>query len=108
MVGFALTYAMMLTGMLNGLARNAADFELRMNSIERLNYYINVEPEEDEMVLVEQTAPSWPTKGTIRIRDVEARYKENQDHVLKEINCEIRGAEKIGIVGRTGAGKVNN
>lgn len=106
---------MMLTGMLNGLVRFATELEIRMNSIERLNYYINVKPEEEnsEIILISDkeeksnrgSGSAWPTRGQIEIRDLKARYMEGQDPVLNGVSCKILAGEKIGVVGRTGAGK---
>lgn len=48
---------------------------------------------------------SWPQKGSIKFVNYGLRYREDLDFVLKDINCEINPGEKIGIVGRTGAGK---
>jgi ATP-binding cassette subfamily C (CFTR/MRP) protein 1 len=47
----------------------------------------------------------WPKKGDIIVRDVELRYRPKSEKVLKGLSFEIKGGEKIGIVGRTGAGK---
>ena len=48
---------------------------------------------------------SWPQKGAIEIENVEARYREKTELVLKGLNLKIEGGSKIGVVGRTGAGK---
>ena len=48
---------------------------------------------------------SWPQKGAIEIQNVEARYREKTELVLKGLNLNIEGGSKIGVVGRTGAGK---
>ena len=47
----------------------------------------------------------WPSGGSVRFEDYSTRYKEDLDLVLKRVNIEIGSAEKVGIVGRTGAGK---
>ena len=47
----------------------------------------------------------WPTKGSIEFKDVELRYRPNTDLVLKGLSLVIEGGSKVGIVGRTGAGK---
>ena len=48
---------------------------------------------------------SWPQKGEIEIEDIHARYREKTELVLKGLNLKIEGGTKIGVVGRTGAGK---
>ena len=47
----------------------------------------------------------WPNQGTIKFEDVRLRYRPNTDEVLRGLSFEIEGGKKIGIVGRTGAGK---
>jgi len=48
---------------------------------------------------------SWPRIGNIEVKDLSLRYRPNTDLVLKKCSFHIHGGEKIGIVGRTGAGK---
>ena len=47
----------------------------------------------------------WPTEGKIQLSDVRLRYRPTTDMVLKGLNVSIKGGEKVGVVGRTGAGK---
>lgn len=51
---------------------------------------------------------NWPSQGKIDIKDLKVKYREDLDYVLKGINFEIKGGEKVGVVGRTGAGKNNS
>lgn len=44
----------------------------------------------------------WPAKGEIEISDLQLRYRPGLDLVLKNISCNIRAREKVGICGRTG------
>jgi ATP-binding cassette subfamily C (CFTR/MRP) protein 1 len=107
-LGLSLSYALMMTGIINGLARAFVDFEIRMNNIERISHYIAIKPEEDSSLisLIEDSEEvkenRWPTKGSIDIISLEARYKADQDPVLKNVSISIKSAEKVGIVGRTG------
>ena len=48
---------------------------------------------------------NWPSKGAIEIKNVKLRYRPTTDVVLKGLNVNIKGGEKVGVVGRTGAGK---
>ncbi|XP_062603569.1 multidrug resistance-associated protein 1-like, partial [Saccostrea cucullata] len=50
-------------------------------------------------------SPTWPETGRVEFKSYSTRYREGLDLVLKGIDCIIKGGEKIGIVGRTGAGK---
>uniref|UniRef100_A0A665WUG6 ATP-binding cassette, sub-family C (CFTR/MRP), member 3 n=1 Tax=Echeneis naucrates TaxID=173247 RepID=A0A665WUG6_ECHNA len=49
--------------------------------------------------------PEWPMEGNVQFQDYSVRYREGLDLVLKKLNLSVQGGEKIGIVGRTGAGK---
>ena len=49
--------------------------------------------------------PGWPNRGEVEFKSYSTRYREGLDLVLKRINCHVMPGEKIGIVGRTGAGK---
>lgn len=48
---------------------------------------------------------SWPSQGAISIRNLCMAYREGLPLVLRNFNLDINAREKIGIVGRTGAGK---
>lgn len=90
---------------LSALAANAVDLETRMNSVERVRQYLNIPSEAPAEI--EDTKPdkSWPSKGEVRFRNLSIAYKPDGDRVLKNITAKIKPREKIGIVGRTGAGK---
>jgi ABC-type multidrug transport system fused ATPase/permease subunit len=77
-----------------------------MNSVERMLYYCEHIEQEAAYEIPEASPPSdWPQTGNITFKDVFLRYRQDLDFVLKGISAEIYGSEKIGIVGRTGAGK---
>lgn len=74
-----------------------------MTSVERIKEYTSLEKERD----VEETEPDkdWPASGEILFDDVSLAYAKNLPFVLKDLLFEIYPGEKIGVVGRTGAGK---
>nr|AHK05653.1 ATP-binding cassette transporter sub-family C member 5 [Tigriopus japonicus] len=88
--------------------RMKADFRARFNSVERVAEYANDLPQEaPEHIPEKKPAESWPEKGGIIFKDVSLRYRPDLPWVLSKISIEINGGEKIGIVGRTGAGKTS-
>ena len=103
MAGLALTYAPGLTDTLSFLIRQFTQFETQMVSVERLLNYARLTPEVTASAL--QVGAEWPRLGAIEFCDVRMGYREGLPDVLKECSVSIKGHEKIGIVGRTGAGK---
>ena len=79
-------------------------FETNAVSIERLNE-INENEEEDEWVKDVRPPADWPKNGEVKFVDYSTRYREGTNLVLKNLNFKVNGNEKIGVVGRTGAGK---
>jgi len=84
-----------------------AEVENAMNSTERIQYYANELPSEIPTVSQNLIEPSsaWPEVGNITFDDVQMRYRPGLPLVLKGLSVEIKGGERVGIVGRTGAGK---
>ena len=65
-------------------------------------------PQEADMrreVPLDENGDKWVTSGKIVFDNFSARYRPNTDYVLKDVNIEISPGEKIGVVGRAGAGK---
>ncbi|EGG24152.1 ABC transporter C family protein [Cavenderia fasciculata] len=104
-IGLSISYALSITASLNRATLQGADLETKMNSVERINFYIDG-PEEAAQVIQNSRPPAnWPPEGGIVLDNVVMRYREGLDPVLKSISCTIAPKEKIGIVGRTGSGK---
>ncbi|EAT42552.1 AAEL005937-PA [Aedes aegypti] len=103
-VGLAITQAMALTGMLQWGIRQSAEVANFMMSVERLLEYRDLKPEKqpDQPRILNK---GWPEAGRLLFKNVSYRYFEGGSLVLKNLNFEILPMEKIGIVGRTGAGK---
>ncbi|EFA76770.1 ABC transporter C family protein [Heterostelium album PN500] len=104
-IGLALSYSLSLTQSLNRATLQAADTETKMNSVERILHYINGPTEAKQIIEECRPDPQWPQQGGIVFDNLVMRYREGLDPVLKGISCEIKPKEKVGIVGRTGAGK---
>ncbi|NXO19201.1 MRP1 protein, partial [Oriolus oriolus] len=105
LVGLSVSYSLQITAHLNWLVRMSSELETNIVAVERVKEYAEMEKEAEWSI--EQTAPasSWPEEGKVEFRGYGLRYREDLDLVLKNINVTINGGEKIGIVGRTGAGK---
>ena len=78
-----------------------------MISTERIMAYSRLESEASlETLLPDQKPPEdWPSKGEFKFEDVAFRYSPELPLVLKNLSFSVRASEKVGIVGRTGAGK---
>ena len=105
LVGLSVSFALQVTQTLNWLVRMTSDVETNIVAVERLDEYSQLKTE-DEWERPE-TAPgeSWPETGQISLEKYSTRYREGLDLVLKDVSVEFQGGERVGIVGRTGAGK---
>ncbi|XP_033150157.1 probable multidrug resistance-associated protein lethal(2)03659 [Drosophila busckii] len=107
-VGLAITQAMGMTGLVQWGMRQSAELENTMTSVERVVEYDEIEPEGEYEPKPDKKPPNtWPEEGKIIADDLSLRYfpDPQSKYVLKSLNFEIRPMEKVGIVGRTGAGK---
>uniref|UniRef100_A0A2K5RIC2 Multidrug resistance-associated protein 1 n=1 Tax=Cebus imitator TaxID=2715852 RepID=A0A2K5RIC2_CEBIM len=105
LVGLSVSYSLQVTTYLNWLVRMSSEMETNIVAVERLKEYSETEKEAPWQI--QETAPpnSWPQVGQVEFRNYCLRYREDLDFVLRHINVTINGGEKVGIVGRTGAGK---
>lgn len=85
--------------------RSATEVETNIVSVERVSEYIELKPEAPSEIKATQPAADWPQEGALSYRGISARYRENLDLVLKDVSFELKGGEKVGVCGRTGAGK---
>ncbi|XP_061455661.1 multidrug resistance-associated protein 1-like isoform X1 [Rhineura floridana] len=105
LVGLSISYALQITTYLNWLVRMSSEMETNIVAVERVKEYS--EKEKEAEWTIKETAPpnNWPHEGKVEFRDYGLRYRDDMDLVLRDINITISGGEKVGIVGRTGAGK---
>ncbi|XP_068126625.1 ATP-binding cassette sub-family C member 2-like [Hyperolius riggenbachi] len=104
MVGLAITYALNITQTLNFWVRKATEIETNGVAIERVCEYEEME-KEAPWVTGRRPPSDWPDRGVIEFTNYQARYREDHDLALQDITFQLRSTEKLGIVGRTGAGK---
>ncbi|KAH3665603.1 hypothetical protein OGAPHI_003791 [Ogataea philodendri] len=105
LVGLSVSYALQVTQSLNWIVRMTVEIETNIVSVERVLEYASLEPEAPPIIENSRPAQNWPFRGTIEFKEYSARYRPELDLVLKNINISVNEKEKIGIVGRTGAGK---
>lgn len=81
------------------------EVETNLVSVERVQEYIELKPEAPLYVAATEPDASWPEHGALTFKNVSARYRANLDPVLHDVSFEIKGGQKVGVCGRTGAGK---
>lgn len=101
--GLVLSYVLSITQMMQLVVRSLSEVENAMVSTERLHEYEIDLPQ--EQIQTGSVPESWPSRGEIQMKDIVMRYRPELPPVLRGLNMSIRAGEKIGIVGRTGAGK---
>jgi ATP-binding cassette, subfamily C (CFTR/MRP), member 1 len=102
--GLVLSYILSIVQMIQFTVRQLAEVENGMNATERL-YYYGTELEEEAPLHTVEVDKSWPQKGEIIFDNVQMRYREGLPLVLQGLTMHVKGGERIGVVGRTGAGK---
>ena len=112
MAGLSLSFAIGVTGLLNWTVRSFAQMEAGINSTERILHYTHNIPQEDlngddekALVAKKQDLKDWPKNGHIVVKNMKMRYRKTTELVLKGVNFEIQSGQRVGVVGRTGAGK---
>jgi ABC-type multidrug transport system fused ATPase/permease subunit len=131
LLGFALVYTMSLSGLLQWTVRQSAEVEAQFVSVERIEGYSNLEPEQGYSVtsaervrtrslssLFDPVKPSTSLNdskkekpadnkpvGQLTLHNVHIKYRQDLEHVIKGLSCDISAGSKIGLVGRTGSGK---
>ncbi|CBI36841.3 unnamed protein product, partial [Vitis vinifera] len=104
-VGLSLSYGLSLNSVLFWAIYMSCFVENKMVSVERIKQFTNIPSEAAWQIKDRLPPPNWPTHGNVELKDLQVRYRPNSPLVLKGITLNIRGKEKIGVVGRTGSGK---
>lgn len=102
--GLVLSYILTIVQMIQFTVRQLAEVENNMNSTERIHHY-GSQLEEEAPLHMGEVRPTWPEHGEIVFDNVEMRYRDGLPLVLKGLSMHVRAGERIGVVGRTGAGK---
>ena len=105
LVGLAMSYALQITQSLNWIVRQTVEVETNIVSVERVLEYARLPSEAADIISKHRPPTSWPSKGALSFNKYSTRYRPGLDLVLKDVSLDIKSHEKIGVVGRTGAGK---
>ncbi|XP_036912752.1 ATP-binding cassette sub-family C member 3 isoform X3 [Sturnira hondurensis] len=105
MVGLSVSYALQVTFSLNLLIRMLSELESNIVAVERVKEYSKTKTEAPWVIEGSRPPAGWPTQGEVEFRNYSVRYRPGLDLVLKNLSLHVRSGEKVGIVGRTGAGK---
>ncbi|XP_034754338.1 canalicular multispecific organic anion transporter 1 [Etheostoma cragini] len=104
LVGLSISYSLNVTQTLNWLVRMTSELETNIVAVERVSEYTKLENEAEWITNI-RPPEKWPEAGRLQFDNFKVRYRPGLDLVLDGITCDIKSTEKVGIVGRTGAGK---
>ena len=102
-MAIALQYLLELGDMITVLLNEYRDLEYRVMVMQSCFTLLDIPQEPSDQPRIEDD--TWPQKGDIEVRDLNFRYRPNLDLILENVRFKIKAGEKIGVVGRTGAGK---
>ncbi|KAF1745726.1 hypothetical protein GCK72_022173 [Caenorhabditis remanei] len=103
LVGLSVSYALNITQTLNWAVRMTTELETNIVAVERIKEYTITPTEGNNSINLASKA--WPERGEIAIKNFSVRYRPGLELVLHGVTARIEPSEKVGIVGRTGAGK---
>lgn len=105
MAGVSLFYARQFLEYIYWFIRQYTNVEMNLNSVERVQEYLELDQEPSRSSDGYRPPAAWPTTASIEVKDLVIRYAPELDPVLHGISFTTKAHEKIGIVGRTGSGK---
>lgn len=105
MAGISLFYARQFLENIYWFIRQYTTVEMNLNSVERIQEYLELEQEPPSTIEGHRPPAAWPTTAAIEVKDLVVSYSPELDPVLHGVSFATGGHEKIGIVGRTGSGK---
>ncbi|KAI9345604.1 P-loop containing nucleoside triphosphate hydrolase protein [Obelidium mucronatum] len=103
--GIILLYAGKFSDALVWVVRMHAEMEMALDSVERVVEYSEVEQEPPRVNPNYRPPGNWPEQGNVKVTNLSIKYAADQPCVLKSLNFYVKAGEKVGVVGRTGAGK---
>ena len=118
-VAVSIAYAATLAGAAQWAVRQSAELENMMTATERVRLYATLEAEDGAAALADEPTKAtktkkaqkkaqtkaWPSKGEVVFDEFSMRYREGLPLVLNKISFTVEPGMKVGVIGRTGAGK---
>lgn len=104
LIGFSLSNALAFSSSILYSVKYITVFEVELNSFERVNEYIDL-PQEPAKRLDKEPSAAWPTEGSCVVKNLSVKYYADGPEVLNKISFDVKPRERVGVVGRTGAGK---
>ncbi|KAK7380440.1 hypothetical protein VNO78_32951 [Psophocarpus tetragonolobus] len=104
-IGMALSYGLTLNSQLVFSIQSQCNLANYIISVERLNQYMHVPSEAEEIIEGNRPPSNWPVSGKVELYNLQIRYRPEGPLILHGITCTFKAGHKIGIVGRTGSGK---
>ena len=103
--GLSLTYGVMFADKVLWLVLLYSVNEQNMNSVERVKEYLDIDQEAQAIIPETRPPGDWPSRGAVQFIGYSTRYRPDLEPVLRGVTFNILPGERVGIVGRTGAGK---
>ena len=111
-IGLALVYSLQLLGLSSFTAISFIGTESALTSVERIFQFLDMpqekaqlKPERDPPLASDSNSKTWPSAGELTIKSLRLRYRADLPLVLNGLDLKVKAGEKLGVVGRTGAGK---
>jgi ATP-binding cassette, subfamily C (CFTR/MRP), member 1 len=105
LVGLGLLSLVNLSDSLTNVVRNWTQLETSIGAVSRLRDFARNTESEHKSWELDPVDGQWPNKGEVNFMGFEASYSGDSVLVLKNIELDVHHGEKIGICGRSGAGK---
>ncbi|KAG0252846.1 hypothetical protein BG011_006711 [Mortierella polycephala] len=105
LAGISLSYSLTFTDHVLWLVRLYSNNEMNMNSVERVREYMDLPQEPPAVIEGSRPPPGWPNNGEITVENLVMQYSPDDPPVIRDVSFYVKPREKVGIVGRTGAGK---
>ncbi|KAI9594388.1 hypothetical protein BDF19DRAFT_423478 [Syncephalis fuscata] len=105
LAGFTLSTALMFSEITMWTVTFYGMLEMSMNGVERVHEYLQIDQEPPAIIESSRPAPEWPQKGLIQVENLVIQYSPLHTPVIRDLSFTVQPGERVGIVGRTGAGK---